>query len=278
MFIDTHCHLNFHQFDADRDEVVQRALDAGVEIIINPAVDLLTSRQAIELAERYPGVYAQVGVHPNDSADFSAETVAELAELARHPKVVAIGEIGLDYYWERVPHQQQWAAFEAQLDLAAGLDLPVVLHCRNAHADLRDVLRKWVPGAQMRRVGGAILGVLHAYSGDLAMAEEAFAWNMALSFGGPLTFRNAQDLHALLGQLPLEHLMLETDAPYLTPHPHRGKRNEPAYVPLIAQGLAGIKNTDVTQVAACTSALAAAVFAKLALHGHNCDDCKRKNA
>jgi TatD DNase family protein len=269
MFIDTHCHLNFHQFDADRDAVVQRALDVGVEIIINPAVDLATSRQAIELAERYPGVYAQVGVHPNDCADFGAHVLAELEPLAAHPKVVAIGEIGLDYYWERVPHPQQWAAFEAQLDLAARLDLPVVLHCRDAHADLRDALRKWVPGAQKQRAGDAILGVLHAYSGDLDMAQEAFGWNMVLSFGGPLTFRNAKDLHALLGQLPLGRLMLETDAPYLTPHPHRGRRNEPAYIPLIAQGLAEIKKTNMSLVAEATSALAKAVFAKLALDGHN---------
>ena len=181
MFIDTHCHLNFHQFDADRDAVVQRALDAGVEIIINPAVDLATSRQAIELAERYPGVYAQVGVHPNDCADFDANTLAELAELATHPKVVAIGEIGLDYYWERVPHAQQWAAFQAQLELAARLDLPVVLHCRDAHADLRDHLRKWVPGAQIATGEDAILGVLHAYSrrsghgaGSLRLEHGAF--------------------------------------------------------------------------------------------------------
>ena len=269
MFIDTHCHLNFHQFDDDRDAVVQRAWEAGVAVIINPAVDLATSRQAIELAERYPGVYAQVGVHPNDTADFGPETVAELAELAAHPKVVAIGEIGLDYYWERVPHDRQWAAFEAQLELAARLDLPVVLHCRDAHADLRDVLRKWVPGAQMQRGAGAILGVMHAYSGDQAMAEEAFGWNMALSFGGPLTFRNARDLHALLERLPLARIMLETDAPYLTPHPHRGKRNEPAYIPLIAQGLAQIKGVDAAAVGQATSALAQAVFAKLAIERHN---------
>jgi TatD DNase family protein len=269
MLIDTHCHLNFHQFDEDRAAVVQRAWDAGVEIIINPAVDLATSRQAIELAERYPGVYAQVGVHPNDSADFNSETVAELAALAAHPKVVAIGEIGLDYYWQRVPQAQQWAAFEAQLELAARLDLPVVLHCRDAHADLCAILRKWVPGAQMQRGADAILGVQHAYSGDLTLAEEAFAWNMALSFGGPLTFRNAKDLHALLALLPLERLLLETDAPYLTPHPHRGQRNEPAYVALIAQGLAAIKTTDVAVVARATSALARAVFAKLAVDRHN---------
>lgn len=269
MYIDTHCHLNFHQFDEDRDAVVQRALEAGVAVIVNPAVDLATSRQAIELAERYPGVYAQVGVHPNDSADFGAGVLDELADLAQHPKVVAIGEIGLDYYWERVPHGQQWAAFEAQLDLAARLDLPVVLHCRDAQADLRDILRKWVPGAQMQRPAGAMLGVLHAYAGDLDMAEEAFGWNMALSFGGPLTFRNARDLHALLGQLPLQHIMLETDAPYLTPHPHRGKRNEPAYIALIAQSLAEIKTTSVAEIASATSALGKAVFAKLAVDGHN---------
>lgn len=269
MFIDTHCHLNFHQFDADRAEVVQAALDAGVGIIINPAVDLATSRQAIELAERYPGVYAQVGVHPNDSADFSAATLAELAELAQHPKVVAIGEIGLDYYWERVPHQQQRAAFEGQLELAARLDLPVVLHCRDAHADLRGILRDWTPGARRQRPAPAVLGVLHAYSGDLAMAEEAFGWNMVLSFGGPLTFRNARELHSLLALLPLERLMLETDAPYLTPHPHRGQRNEPAYIPLIAQGLAAIKGSDAATVGQATTALAHAVFAKLAVDRHN---------
>ncbi len=269
MFIDTHCHLNFHQFDADRELVVQRAVDAGVGIIINPAVDLATSRQAIALAERYPGVYAQVGVHPNDAADFSAATVAELAELALHPKVVAIGEIGLDYYWQRVPHEQQQAAFEAQLDLAARLDLPVVLHCRDAHADLRAILRNWTPGARWQRPPQAILGVLHAYSGDLAMAEEAFGWNMALSFGGPLTFRNARELHSLLALLPLERLLLETDAPYLTPHPHRGQRNEPAYIPLIARGLAEIKSSDLASVGQATTALAHAVFAKLAVDRHN---------
>ncbi len=269
MFIDTHCHLNFHQFDADRDAVVQRALDEGVAMIVNPAVDLPTSRQAIELAERYPGVYAQVGIHPNDAADFDAAALAELEALAVHPKVVAIGEIGLDYYWERVPHPQQWAALEAQLALAARLDLPVVLHCRDAHDDLRDVLRKWVPGAQKQRGARAILGAMHAYSGDYAMAEEAFGWNVALSFGGPLTFRNARDLRGLLERLPLERIMLETDAPYLTPHPHRGKRNEPAYIPLIAQGLAQIKGVDTAAIGQATSALAQAVFAKLAVERHN---------
>ena len=264
MFIDTHCHLNFPQFDEDREAVVARAQAAGVPVIIIPAVDVTTSRQAIELAERYAGVYAQVAVHPNDCADFSAGTLAELEALAAHPKVVAIGEIGLDYYWERTPHSQQWAAFEAQLDLAARLDLPAVIHCRDAHDDLRDILRKSLPKTQKKRGTYAKLAVLHAYAGDLALAEEMAGWNVALSFGGPLTFRNAKDLHALLRQLPLEQVMLETDAPYLTPHPHRGKRNEPAYIPLIAQGLAELRAEPVEAVAAATTGLARSVFTRLA--------------
>lgn len=264
MLIDTHCHLDFHQFDADRDAVVARAAAAGVAIVINPGTDLDSSRRAIAQAERYPGLYAEVGIHPNDSADFGADTLVQLTEMAAHPKVVAIGEIGLDYYWERVPHRQQWAALEAQLDLALELDLPVVLHCRDAHQDLRDVLRKWVPIAQTRLAGDAILGVYHAYSGDADMAEEAFGWNMAISLGGPVTFRNARQLHALVAQLPLARLMLETDAPYLAPHPRRGQRNEPAYVPLIAQALAGLLDTDAETVAAQTTALARRTFRKLA--------------
>lgn len=263
MLVDTHCHLDFHQFDADRDDVVRRAAEAGVAVIVNPATDLASSRRAIALAERYPGVYAQVGVHPNDSADFDATTLEELRRLAAHPKVVAIGEIGLDYYWERVPHGQQHAAFEAQLELAAELDLPVVIHCRDAHADLRDVLRKWVPGAQKRRGSDAMLGVLHAYSGDLALAEEAFSWNMVLSLGGPVTFRNAKGLHGLVAALPLQRLMLETDAPYLAPHPYRGQRNEPAYLVLIAESMAALQRVSPAEVAKQTTALALRVFHKL---------------
>lgn len=264
MFIDTHCHLDFHQFDADRDDVVARAAAAGVTIIVNPATDLDSSRRAIALADRYDGVYAQVGVHPNDAADFGPSTLAELRTLAAHPKVVAIGEIGLDYYWDKTPKAQQQAAFEAQLELAAELDLPVVIHCRDAQADVRDTMRRWVPGAQMRRGPDAILGVYHAYSGDLEMAQEAAGWQVVLSLGGPVTFQNARDLHALVSQLPLDQIMLETDAPYLTPHPHRGKRNEPAYIPLICQAIAGLLKIDITEMADSASDLASRTFPKLA--------------
>jgi TatD DNase family protein len=263
MLTDTHCHLDFHQFDVDRDAVVQRAIAAGVRVIVNPATDLASSRRAIALAEQYDGVYAQVGVHPNDSADFSDAEVAELGRLADHPKVVAIGEIGLDYYWEGVPHDQQHVAFAAQLELAVELDLPVVIHCRDAHGDLRDALRKWVPGAQKRRGSDAILGVLHAYSGDLALAEEAFGWNLVISLGGPVTFRNARQLHALVAQLPLARLLLETDAPFLTPHPYRGQRNEPAYTVLVAEAIANLHQVKLALVADQTTALARRMFKKL---------------
>jgi TatD DNase family protein len=263
MFVDTHCHLDFHQFDSDRDDVLLRAAEAGVTLIVNPAVDLANSRRVVELAERTAGVYAQVGIHPNDSGGFDQSALAELRELAAHRKVVAIGEIGLDYYWERVPHDQQQAAFQAQLELAAEMDLPAVIHCRDAHADMRDILRKWVPSAQKRRGDHAILGVLHAYSGDLDMAREAFGWNMVLSLGGPITFRNAHELRALVAELPVDKLMLETDAPYLTPHPHRGRRNEPAYITLIAQSLAELVHSNRESVAQKTTALAKRVFNKL---------------
>jgi TatD DNase family protein len=260
MFIDTHCHLDFHQFDADRDDVLQRAIDAGVVAIVIPAIDLPGSRRAIELAERLPGVYAQVGVHPNDAGGFDQDTLAELRDLAAHSKVVAIGEIGLDYYWDRVAHDVQQVVFRTQLEMAADLDLPVVIHCRDAHADMRDILRKWVPGAQKRRGEHAILGVLHAFSGDLEMADEAFHSNIVVSLGGPVTFRNARQLRELVVQIPLDAVMLETDAPYLAPHPHRGQRNEPAYIPLIAQSLAELFQVDRSVVAQKTTALAQRVF------------------
>ncbi|MEA3337512.1 MAG: TatD family hydrolase [Chloroflexota bacterium] len=263
MFIDTHCHLNFHQFDEDRDLVVQRAAAADVPIIINPAIDLQTSKQAIDLADRYPGVFAMVGVHPNDGDSFDESTLDVLRQLAAHPKVVAVGEIGLDYYWQRVDPDKQQRIFRSQLELAAALDLPVVIHCRDAHDDVRGILREWVTGAQIQRGPDAILGVLHAFSGDLEMAQEAFDWHMVVSLGGPVTFRNARELHALVRELPLDCLILETDAPYLTPHPYRGKRNEPAYIPLIGQGISDLVNIELATVAEMSTSLARRTFFKL---------------
>lgn len=261
--IDSHCHLDLDQFDADRDKVVARAQAAGVGLIVNPGIDLAHSRRAIELAERYAHVYAAVGIHPNSSGDFDSAMLDEVRALAAHPKVVAIGEIGLDYYWDDVAPAKQAIAFQAQLELAAELGLPVIIHNRDASEDVARMLRDWVSSEKTRNSPLAtrpFLGVLHAFSGDLAMAEEAYAWNFVLSLGGPVTFKNARDLHALVPALRRDRLMLETDAPYLTPHPYRGKRNEPGYIPLVCDRLAELVGVPSAEMAATSTALALRFF------------------
>ncbi|HBY96604.1 MAG TPA: hydrolase TatD [Chloroflexi bacterium] len=257
MLIDTHVHLDFHQFDRDRDAVIGRAAEAGVMQMITIGTDLATSRAAIGLAERYAGVFAAVGVHPNDSAAWDPiETPAELRALAAHPKVVAIGEIGLDYYWERVPHDHQARVFQQQLELAAERDLPVVIHDREAHADLMTILRQWVSDVTPRRRRG----VLHFYSGDRAMADEALALGFCLGVDGPITYKNATELQALVAGLPLDRLLLETDAPFLAPQPYRGKRNEPAYVVEVARKVAELQGCSLGTVATQTTRNARALF------------------
>jgi TatD DNase family protein len=229
--IDSHCHLDFPDFDADRDEVLTRSVDAGVRTVINPGTDLETSRRAIALTERYDNVYAAVGVHPHDASRLDERTLTQLRQLVSHPKVVAIGEIGLDYYRDLSPRGQQRAAFEAQLALAADLDLPVIVHQRESAADVMTSLRVWAedghPGC-----------VLHAFSGDKTMADQAVSLGFFIGVGGPVTFKNARRLPEIIPRLPLSCLVIETDAPYLAPHPYRGKRNEPAYVVLVAERLA----------------------------------------
>lgn len=266
--VDTHCHLDLRQFDGDRQAVIEGALDVGVTRIVNPAIDLDSCRRVLALADRYPGVYAAVGVHPNDCGDFDADAVSALRELARHPKVVAIGEIGLDYYWDKVAIEQQVTALRAQLALATEHGLPVILHSRNArgdeagrcNADLLREIAQWVAAARKRRGEDAILGIWHAFSGGLAEAQAAYDLGLAIGLGGPVTFQNARSLQALVAQLQLDRLVLETDAPYLAPHPYRGQRNEPAYVPLIAAQLAKLLGVTPQAIAAQTTANAERCF------------------
>ena len=265
--VDSHCHLDLEQFDADRAAVLERAQAQGVRMIVNPGIDLVHSQQAIALADLHPQVYAAVGIHPNSSADFSEQTLTKLSALAEHPKVVAIGEIGLDYHWETVSRPTQAQAFRAQLDLAAELGLPVIIHNREASKDLAQILDAWAASARTRNSPLAkrpFWGVLHAFSGDAALAQAAYSWNFAIGLGGPVTFKNAHDLHNLAPQLCLDHLLLETDAPWLTPHPFRGKRNEPAYVALVAARLAELLAVPVEEIAARTTAVARSLFAPLA--------------
>jgi TatD DNase family protein len=262
--VDSHCHLDLEQFDADRDAVIERARAAGVRLIVNPGIDLDRCRRALALCDRYPEMRVAVGVHPNSSDGFDAAAVSELRRLAAHPKVVAIGEIGLDYYWKIVAPEQQQLAFQAQLELAADLGLPVIIHCRQANEDVAAVLRVWVQSEGLRRSALAAresYGVLHAFPGDWALAQEAYEWRFVIGLGGPITYKKAHLLHALLPHLRLDRLMLETDAPYLTPHPHRGQRNEPSYVALICAEIARLLGCSAQHVAVQTSAVAQRFFA-----------------
>jgi len=231
--IDTHCHLDFAPFDGDRDQVLKRAVEAGVTVLVNPGADLESSCRAVELAGRFSQVYAAVGVHPHDATTLDETVLHKLAELARHPKVVAIGEIGLDYYRDLSPRAQQRNAFERQLTLAAERKLPVIVHQREAAQDVLAILKRW-----RAQHSDQPAGVLHAFSGDLVMARQALELGFYIGIAGPVTYANARKLPEMLPRLPVERLVIETDAPYLTPHPHRGQRNEPAYLPLIARRLA----------------------------------------
>ena len=256
--IDTHCHLNFDSYDADRDQVIERAFAAGVTRIVNPGVDAESSRAALDLAARHDNIFAAVGVHPNDTASFGDGDLAWIEALAREPKVVAIGEIGLDYHWHDSPKEAQFRAFEAQLALAAQLELPVIIHNREASDDLIAILETWardLPPALRDRPG-----VLHSFSAPSSIADRALAAGFYLGFTGPITFKNADDLRRIAANVPLDRILTETDAPFLTPTPHRGERNEPAYIPLIVARLASLKSLPVEQMAAATVANAERLF------------------
>ena len=258
MMIDTHCHLNFHRYDDDRDAVIERAAAADVTRIINPGIDQATSREAIDLARRYDGVYAAVGIHPNSTADFNETMLDDIESLTAQPQVIAIGEIGLDYHWDKSPKHQQIAAFEAQLALAARLELPVIIHNRESSDDVMDVLESWtgdLPASLQERPG-----VLHSFSAPPATAEHALAAGFYLGFTGPVTFKKADELRSIAAHVPLDRMLVETDGPFLTPHPYRGKRNEPAYIPYIVERLAAVKATSSEVIAQATTENAIRLF------------------
>ena len=238
-------------FDADRDAVLDRAREAGVGRILVPGVDLPSSRRAVKLAEAHPEVFAAVGFHPHDADKLGEKELKELRELAAHPKVKAIGEIGLDYYRDHSPRDVQRAAFRLQLDLAAELDLPVIIHNREAYADVMAALSEW---------NGNRGGVLHSYSGDRTQMSAALELGFLLGLTGPITFPKADEMRAVAASAPLDKLLIETDAPYLTPSPHRGRRNEPAYVRYVAQKLADARGEELQTVITQTGANAAELF------------------
>ena len=259
--IDTHCHLNLDEFNQDRSQVIQRAWENGVEKILIPGLDIDSSKTAISLAQEYPQVYAAVGVHPNSDQDWRNDTLIELQTLTRNNKVVAIGEIGLDYYRDHTPRRYQRSIFAQQLDLAASLGLPVIIHNREASEDMKEMLKDWHASliAQQSELS-THPGVLHAFSGDEKFAFEMTRLNFKLGIDGPVTFRNSQVLQNVVKVLPLDNLLLETDAPYLSPHPFRGRRNEPVNVRIVAEKIAVLKTIAIADVAEVTTKEANKLF------------------
>jgi TatD DNase family protein len=256
--VDTHCHLTLSAFDQDRRQILTRAKEAGVIRLLVPGLDGPSSRRAVELSQQYPEVYAAVGVHPHNAKTWNQSTKHELRELAQSPKVVAVGEIGLDYYRNLSPPDVQRIAFQDQLDLALELELPVVIHNRNAIDDLVSLLETWATKLPPSLISRA--GVLHANSADLNTARKVIEAGFYIGIAGPITYRNAEALRQVTAQLPLDRVLLETDAPYLTPHPKRGKRNEPAYLQLIAQQSALLFEVSMNTIAAATTQNAINLF------------------
>lgn len=233
MLFDTHAHYDDEAFDADRDALLSAMPEQGVGLIVNPGCDLKTSQTAVSLAHRYGHVYAAVGIHPENCGDFVPAHIDALRALAAEEKVVAIGEIGLDYYWaENPPREFQQQVFRAQLELALALDLPVIVHDRDAHGDTLAIVSEYP----------ALRGVFHCFSGSPEMAEALLKRGWYLGFDGPITYKNARRAPEVAAVTPLDRMVIETDSPYLTPVPHRGKRNDSTHVRQVAEKLAEWKN------------------------------------
>ena len=256
-FIDTHAHLYDERYDDDRAEMIARAAEAGVAQIISMGDTMAASAQVVADAEQYPTLYAAVGVHPESACVLTDAERAQLLTWAKHPKVVAIGEIGLDYYWEKDPKARalQRELFVSQLNLARAAGLPVCIHDREAHGDTLAILQA---------VGRDLTGVLHCYSGSLETARELWKLGYYIGIDGPLTFKNAGKLPAIVREAPQDKLLIETDSPYLAPVPKRGKRNEPAYVAFVAAKIAELRGESVEEVARYTTENARRLYPKLA--------------
>jgi len=239
MFIDTHAHLQMKDFKSDLDNVIKRAKDAGVDYIINSSFDIPSSQDAVRLADKYDNLYASVGIHPHDAKTLDDRAYGILQELAKHPKVIAIGEIGLDYYRDLSPRTLQKEAFEKQMTLAHEVGLPIIIHNRDSHNDMLSILRQNLKG---------LGGVMHCFSGDQDFADACLDLGLYISFAGPITYPNAPILRKIARDIQLDKFFIETDCPYLAPQFMRGKRNEPAYVSAVAQKIAEIKETTSQEI------------------------------
>lgn len=252
MLFDSHTHLDDRKFDSDRDEVIKEILESGVTYALNAGADMDSSKRAIALSKKYPFIYASVGVHPSDAAYMTDEDIDVLRTLAQEEKVVAIGEIGLDYHYDNTdkPAQKKW--FDRQMSLAAELEMPVIIHDREAHGDCMEILAKY----DLTKTGG----VLHCFSGSLEMARQAIKMGMYISFAGPVTYKNSVNLKEIAKELPMDRILIETDSPYLPPQPYRGQRNTSAYVGLVAEEIASLRGMSREEVAKATMENAKRLF------------------
>lgn len=241
---DSHCHLDDDAYEKDRLECLTRAAAAGVAKVLNPGYDIASSRAAVDLASQYGEVYAAVGIHPQKGEEHNQESLSRLHDLASSAKVVAIGEIGLDYYWMTSPKEAQHEALMYQIALAGRLGLPVIIHTRDASQETFGLIK-----ANRARLPGVLM---HCYSGSAEMAAEYVKMGCMISLAGPVTFKNARKTHEVAAKVPLSHLMVETDGPYLAPVPHRGERNEPSYTRLVVEKIAEIRGIPVGEVARTT--------------------------
>lgn len=252
MLFDTHVHLNAEQYEDDLQEVINRALEKGVQNMVVVGFDEPTIKKAIQIAETYDFIYASVGWHPVDAIDMTDEHLAWIEELAQHPKVVALGEMGLDYHWDKSPKEVQKDVFRRQIRLARKVNLPIIIHNRDATEDVVTILKE----EHVEEVGG----IMHCFTGSIEVAKQCMDMNMYISFGGPVTFKNAKKPKEVAAELPLDKLLIETDCPYLTPHPFRGKRNEPGYVSYVAEQIAELKGITYEELADITTANAKKLF------------------
>jgi TatD DNase family protein len=243
-FIDSHAHLDDERFDADREELINSLYENRVETVLNPGADLNTSKSAVALADKYPFIYAAVGCHPHDSKYMNDDTMNIFRELAKDKKVIGIGEIGLDYYYDNSDRETQKKWFREQIRLAKELDLPYIVHDRDAHEDVFRIMKE-------EHYSGT-RGILHCYSSSVEMAKEFVRLGFYISLGGPVTFKKARTPKLVAKEVPIDRLLIETDCPYLTPEPFRGKRNEPKYVRYVAEEIARIREVDVNEIAEVT--------------------------
>lgn len=252
MLIDTHVHLNADQYDEDLQEVIDRALEEGIDRMFVVGFDTNTIERTMKLIDQYDFIYGIIGWHPVDAIDCSEERLQWIEELSKHPKIIGIGEMGLDYHWDKSPKDIQKEVFRKQIALAKRVQLPIIIHNREATQDCVDILKE----ENASEVGG----IMHSFSGSNEIADEILKMNFYISLGGPVTFKNAKQPKEVAQHIPLDRLLVETDAPYLSPHPYRGKRNEPARVKLVAEQIAELRGISYEEVCKATTENAERLF------------------